>query len=198
MIKIPLTVKGAELLKAELARLAEQAAEKRRDGQFRLPVDRVFTVAGFGTVVTGTLLSGAVGEGDAVALIGGARERFDAILLDIDNGPGSMVHEANHRLYGHAGIAACREALRQLLLVSSVPENDRTKAPGASERSFFAFKLHQFISGAGYAYATLEKPGQRFVTVDGREALTRPIKGTRRRRADPADDERVRAELDDY
>jgi Lhr-like helicase len=62
---------------------------------------------------------------------------------------------------------ACREALRQLLLVSSVPENDRTKAPGASERSFFAFKLHQFISGAGYAYATLEQPGQRFVTVDG-------------------------------
>ncbi|MGC3998042.1 MAG: DEAD/DEAH box helicase [Anaeromyxobacter sp.] len=63
--------------------------------------------------------------------------------------------------------AACGKALRQLLLVSSVPESARTKAPGASERSFFAFKLHQFISGAGYAYATLEKPGQRFVTVDG-------------------------------
>ncbi len=62
---------------------------------------------------------------------------------------------------------ACREVLRQLLLVSSLPEVARTKAPGASERSFFAFKLHQFISGAGYAYSTLERPGQRFVTVDG-------------------------------
>ncbi len=62
---------------------------------------------------------------------------------------------------------ACGEALRQLLLVSSLPEDKRTNAPGASERSFFAFKLHQFISGAGYAYATLERPGQRFVTVDG-------------------------------
>jgi Lhr-like helicase len=62
---------------------------------------------------------------------------------------------------------ACRDALRQLLLVSSQIERDRTHAPGASERSFFAFKLHQFISGAGYAYSTLERPGQRFVTVDG-------------------------------
>jgi Lhr-like helicase len=62
---------------------------------------------------------------------------------------------------------ACGEALRKLLLVSSLPEATRTKAAGANERSFFAFKLHQFISGAGYAYCTLERPGQRFVTVDG-------------------------------
>jgi hypothetical protein len=66
---------------------------------------------------------------------------------------------------------ACVAALRQLLLVSSVPERDRTGASGASERSFFAFKLHQFISGAGYAYATLEKPGVRAVTVDGQMYL---------------------------
>jgi Lhr-like helicase len=66
---------------------------------------------------------------------------------------------------------ACREALRQLLLMSSVPERDRTGAPGASERSFFAFKLHQFISGAGYAYATLERPGERAVTIDGQMFL---------------------------
>jgi Lhr-like helicase len=65
------------------------------------------------------------------------------------------------------GEAPCGAALRQLLLVSSVPESARTKAPGANERSFFAFKLHQFISGAGYAYATLEKPGVRAVTVNG-------------------------------
>ena len=64
---------------------------------------------------------------------------------------------------------ACRKALRDLLLVSSLPEIDRTKAAGASERSFFAFKLHQFISGAGHAYATLERPGQRVVTVDGQQ-----------------------------
>ncbi|XXF81226.1 DEAD/DEAH box helicase [Myxococcaceae bacterium GXIMD 01537] len=67
--------------------------------------------------------------------------------------------------------AACRAALRDLLLISSVPENDRTHDVQASTRSFFAFKLHQFISGAGHAYATLEPAGQRTVTVDGQQFL---------------------------
>ena len=61
---------------------------------------------------------------------------------------------------------ACAVALRRLLLLSSLPERDRV--PGAtSERSFFAFKLHQFISGAGHAFATLELPPHRRVTVEG-------------------------------
>ena len=65
----------------------------------------------------------------------------------------------------------CRAALQTLLLVSSVPETERTRASDASNRSFFAFKLHQFISGAGHAYATLEAPGRRVVTVDGQQFL---------------------------
>jgi Lhr-like helicase len=67
--------------------------------------------------------------------------------------------------------AACGKALRDLLLISSHPEKDRTGAADASERSFFAFKLHQFISGAGHAFVTLEKPGQRVVTVEGQQFL---------------------------
>ncbi len=60
----------------------------------------------------------------------------------------------------------CSLALRQLLLVSSTPERERT--PGSTtEKSFFAFKLHQFISGAGHAFSTLEPPGRRSVTVEG-------------------------------
>jgi spermidine synthase len=50
--------------------------------------------------------------GDAVERIQAAKGAYDAILLDIDNGPGSMVHESNDRLYGPGGIALCREALR--------------------------------------------------------------------------------------
>ncbi len=48
------------LLVKELARLASEAAPKSSGGILRLPVDRVFTMKGFGTVVTGTLLSGAI------------------------------------------------------------------------------------------------------------------------------------------
>lgn len=65
--------------------------------------------------------------GDAVARIQEAKRAYDAILLDIDNGPASMVHEENHRLYGPAGIAACREALRDggVLAVWSAHHDDR-------------------------------------------------------------------------
>ena len=54
------------------------AAPPRRDtGRPRLPIDRAFTMTGFGTVVTGTLLDGTLGVGDEVAAIpGGARGRI--------------------------------------------------------------------------------------------------------------------------
>jgi superfamily II DNA/RNA helicase len=83
------------------------------------------------------------------------------------------VTEAVAALSDEAGRStdACRKALRDLLLVSSVPERVRTSNPDASEKSFFAFKLHQFISGAGHVYATIEPPGARKVTVDGQQFL---------------------------
>ena len=44
--------------------------------------------------------------------------------------------------------------------------------------------------------SVLSSSPERLMTVEGREAVTQPIKGTRRRRSDPAEDARVRAELD--
>jgi spermidine synthase len=65
--------------------------------------------------------------GDAVARIREAKGAYDAILLDIDNGPASMVHRSNHRLYSPAGIALCRDALRDggCLAVWSAHHDDR-------------------------------------------------------------------------
>ncbi len=51
---------GIPELRAELERTAVATPEKKAAGHFRLPIDRVFTVKGFGTVVTGTLVSGSV------------------------------------------------------------------------------------------------------------------------------------------
>lgn len=62
--------------------------------------------------------------GDVVELISRSKDRFDAILLDIDNGPSAMTDERNRHLYGHEGIEACRRALRQrgcLAVWSAVP-----------------------------------------------------------------------------
>lgn len=67
------TGEGLDLLTSELARLAEDSAEKDREGSFRLPVDRVFTMAGFGTVVTGTLLAGTITVGDELELLPSGR-----------------------------------------------------------------------------------------------------------------------------
>ncbi|HEV7570242.1 MAG TPA: DEAD/DEAH box helicase [Thermoanaerobaculia bacterium] len=66
---------------------------------------------------------------------------------------------------------ACRIALRALLLQATLPERERVGSPGASGKSFFAFKLHQFISGAGHAFGTLEPAGLRTITVEGQKFL---------------------------
>ena len=62
--------------------------------------------------------------GDIVELLSHSDGRFDAILLDIDNGPSAMTDSGNRRLYGGKGMGACRRALRQggcLAVWSAVP-----------------------------------------------------------------------------
>lgn len=66
-----LTGEGLDRLRSLLSRAASQARERARDDLFRLPVDRVFSVAGAGTVVTGTTWSGSVSVGDEVRVLPG-------------------------------------------------------------------------------------------------------------------------------
>ncbi len=54
-----------EVLAARLAALPARAV----DGVFRLPIDRIFTIKGFGTVVTGTIWGGTVKTGDEVIVV---------------------------------------------------------------------------------------------------------------------------------
>jgi spermidine synthase len=51
--------------------------------------------------------------GDIVELISHSKNRYDAILLDIDNGPSALTYSGNQRLYGCEGILACLGALRK-------------------------------------------------------------------------------------
>jgi len=59
---------GIESLRAELETAIATVTARRDPGAFRLPVDRVFSVAGFGTVVTGTILAGSVRPRDELVL----------------------------------------------------------------------------------------------------------------------------------
>ena len=57
--------------------LAGRAPRQHRAGVVRLPIDRVFTVKGFGAVVTGTLVSGAIAVGDTLTVL----PRGDAVRV---------------------------------------------------------------------------------------------------------------------
>ncbi len=68
---VPVSAKtGAGLteLKKALSEAATNASAKDAARYFRLPIDRAFAMKGFGSVVTGTLISGSVGPGDEVEL----------------------------------------------------------------------------------------------------------------------------------
>ncbi len=67
---------------------------------------------------------------DVAQLIGRARQAYDAILLDVDNGPDGLTHAANDRLYDARGLAAARLALRAgglLAVWSSAPDAKFTR-----------------------------------------------------------------------
>jgi selenocysteine-specific elongation factor len=57
---------GLDELRAELGAAADGVGERGAEGQTRLFVDRVFSLRGIGTVVTGTLWAGSVGAGDVL------------------------------------------------------------------------------------------------------------------------------------
>jgi selenocysteine-specific elongation factor len=58
------TGQGLDALREALRRLCESAPTRHDPGLFRMAIDRAFTVAGHGTVVTGTVASGSVAVGD--------------------------------------------------------------------------------------------------------------------------------------
>ena len=67
------TGEGLDRLRAALRALAGRSGERPASGLLRLPVDRVFTLRGFGTVVTGTLVSGVVKTGEEVEILPAGR-----------------------------------------------------------------------------------------------------------------------------
>ncbi len=87
---------GLSELVAALDALLESSTPRVDSGRPRLPVDRVFTMSGFGTVVTGTLADGSISVGDELEVVPGGRtvrirglQRHNARVDTI--GPGSRV-----------------------------------------------------------------------------------------------------------
>jgi selenocysteine-specific elongation factor len=77
-------LKGTGLveLKRELIRVGREATSKDAEAITRLPIDRVFTMKGFGTVVTGTLVAGAIRKEDELELFpAGKRVRVRGVQV---------------------------------------------------------------------------------------------------------------------
>ena len=74
------------------------------------------------------------------------------------------VVEASSKLSDASGLEVdvCRDYLARFLLAAYQSRDE-------SGRSFFAFRLHQFISGAWNAYSTLEGLGERYLTLEGQQ-----------------------------
>jgi spermidine synthase len=92
----------------------------------------------------------AIHEGDVGKLIGAGAARYDAILLDVDNGPEGLTREGNDALYTARGLRAAFAALRRggvLAVWSSDPDAAFTKR---LKTAGFAVEEHRVrANGAG-------------------------------------------------
>lgn len=106
-----------------------------------------------------------VRETDVGELIRGKRAAYDAILLDVDNGPEGLTRTANDALYDTAGLAAAHKALRPggvLAVWSSAPDakfTARLKKAGFAVKEF-PLRARGPQGGAKHFIWTATKAGQ--------------------------------------
>jgi selenocysteine-specific elongation factor len=145
---VPVSTKtgdGLDELRTVIAKTIEELPPRTKTGVFRLPVDRIFTLKGFGTIVTGTILGGEVAIGDELVVIpsnltarvrgievhGGAVDRAIAGHRAALNLGGVAVEDlARGDLLAHPGRVAASHILDvefRHLTTSPAPLTSRTK-----------------------------------------------------------------------
>ena len=112
---------GLDVLRRALTSAAAALRERDREGPARLPIDRVFSVKGFGTVVTGTLVSGCMRDEDELSVL----PRDLAVKVR-----GLQVHG---RREGAAGAGRRVAANLGGVDVADLARGDTLAAPGAFE-----------------------------------------------------------------
>src|SRR5688572_9159637 len=137
---IPVSAKtGAGLpeLRAAIGQVVAQLPPRDKAGVFRLPVDRIFTIKGFGTVVTGTVIGGEVAVGDELVVL---PRRTAARVRGIE-------------VHGEA-VQAARAGLRAALNLGGVAVDDLVRGdvlahPGAVPTSHILDVRFRYLAAAG-------------------------------------------------
>jgi selenocysteine-specific elongation factor len=115
---VPVSTKtgdGLDSLKTELVKQIDALPPRSATGVFRLPIDRVFTVKGFGTITTGTVLGGEIAVGDELTVIpSGLSARVRGIEV---HGTAVERASAGHRVAINVGGVAVSDLARGDMLV---------------------------------------------------------------------------------
>jgi selenocysteine-specific elongation factor len=159
------TGEGLDELRAALATEADRVERGASGGATRLFVDRVFTLKGIGTVATGTLWSGSIGEGDVLAVEPRGRD-VRVRSVQVHDRPVEQAEAGQRVAVSLPGVE--REALRR---------GDALVAPGAYPASYrldvALEELHEMKDGArlhvhhGTAehYARVVRRGDRYAQL---------------------------------
>ena len=126
--------------------------------------------------------------GDIVALISRSKGIFDAILLDVDNGPNAMTDSGNRRLYGHEGMWVCQRALRAqgcLAVWSAEPSKKFEQVLMNCNFHVRRFRVPAYKgSKSQYRFVWVASEDQRLLPPGGgepRRPVKKPSTGRRRR-----------------
>lgn len=92
----------------------------------------------------------SVHVGDVGALLRTAKERFDAILLDVDNGPVALTRKANQGLYGDGGLAVAKRCLRPRGALAVWSAHPDRHFEGRMRKAGFAVETHE-VAARGVA-----------------------------------------------
>jgi selenocysteine-specific elongation factor len=180
-----LTGRGVDELRTHLVAAATAKRSRSSEGRFRLAVDRVFTLAGVGVVVTGTVLSGLVHVGDHVQISpSGLMARVRS--LHAQNRPGEIGRAGDRCALNLAGPDISREAIRRGDVVVDRDlhaPTDRIDAvlrvlprEGKPIGQWFPVRLHHAAAEVGARVVLLDdspiRPG---ASADVQLVLDRPI-----------------------
>ncbi|MDX6621628.1 MAG: selenocysteine-specific elongation factor [Gaiellales bacterium] len=151
---------GLDDLREALEQAAAAVEPRARSGATRLPIDRAFTLHGIGTIVTGTLWSGAVTAGDRLTLVpagGDVRVRS----IEVHDHPVERADAGQRVAANLVGVER-----------NAIPRGATLATPGAFPASYrLDAEIHALPGAPGVAHGTLVQVLLGTACVDARVAL---------------------------